>query len=134
MSVYFAQVGDFMKIGYAKDPVARVDYLTYMENRPAEIENGDRVDLIGWYPGDLADEAAAHELFADQRVIGEWFTATPEMTAHLESHPEVALMDGMTLGALRLIRSGVPAAEARATYPARPEAELLADFFGGMIA
>ena len=132
MSVYFAQVGDYMKIGYSTDPIARVAYLTYMECRPAEVENGDSVDLIGWFPGGVAEEKKAHERFADHHVIGEWFSAEPAMAEYLEAQDEAVLMEGLTFAALALIREGMPPAEARAMFPARPESELIANLFGGL--
>src|SRR5690554_4380274 len=117
MSVYFARVGDYMKIGLSKDPIARSATLTYMKTRPENVSRGDAVELVGWFPGSTSEERAAHMRFGPQHVIGEWFIETPEMTDYLESNPRAIVMSKLTLGAMRLIAQGVPAAEAYAAHP-----------------
>lgn len=73
MSVYFARVGDYVKIGFSDDPVGRSTSVTRLGLRPARIEHGAEVDFIGWIPGDLSREAELHARFAAKRTTGEWF-------------------------------------------------------------
>lgn len=73
--IYFVrQAGDInapIKIGYSKNPEQRVkDLQTAL---PYELE------LIGTMQGGLKREAQLHNDFADTRLKGEWFKATPEL-------------------------------------------------------
>lgn len=73
MSVYFAQAGDYVKIGYSADPIARASTITRLGKRPADLPFGTDVDLIGWIPGDQWRETEMHGKFTSSRVAGEWF-------------------------------------------------------------
>lgn len=73
MSVYFARVGDYMKIGFSDDPIARATTITRMGTRPADVAVGDTVDLVGWVPGDVWREGYYHAQHIESRVVGEWF-------------------------------------------------------------
>lgn len=74
-SVYFAEAGDRVKIGWSKRVSARL----------AELQTGSAVPirLIGAIPGGRALERRLHEEFAHLRLSGEWFSATPELLAHI---------------------------------------------------
>jgi DNA-binding transcriptional ArsR family regulator len=78
-SVYFADAGGQIKIGWSKRVSARL----------AQLQTGSAapIKLIGTMPGGLAVERRVHEKFAHLRLSGEWFTATPEL---LEYVSEVA--------------------------------------------
>lgn len=78
MSVYFAAVGDYVKIGYSRNPMARAGTITRSGSRPDDIPFAADVDLLGWVPGDSWREGQIHGRFLDQRVKGEWFRLTPE--------------------------------------------------------
>lgn len=73
MSVYFARVGDYVKIGYSQNPVSRATTITRSGIRPDDVEFGSEVDLIGWVPGDEWLERAFHVQHIEHRVAGEWF-------------------------------------------------------------
>lgn len=63
--VYFAFAGEFIKIGWSKDPHARADHLQTGSPLPITIPFAIR--------GDRTDEKHLHEVFAHLRVQGEWF-------------------------------------------------------------
>lgn len=54
----------FYKIGYSKDPKYR--------ERTLQAE-APMVDLLYTWAGSIEEEQYLHELFADQRIRGEWF-------------------------------------------------------------
>lgn len=83
MSVYFAQAGPFVKIGYSADPVARSTTVTTNGTRPADLPRGASAKLLGWLPGGRHEEAALHRLFAADHVAGEWFYLDPETVRDL---------------------------------------------------
>lgn len=63
--VYFAQVGDFIKIGIAANLPRRLEILRSSCPYP--------VVLLGTLPGGRPRELALHEQFASLRVHHEWF-------------------------------------------------------------
>lgn len=73
MSVYFAEAGGYIKIGYSHDPIGRSATITTSGTRPSDLPRGAGVDLIGWVPGDHWREGSIHAQFVDSRVRGEWF-------------------------------------------------------------
>ena len=73
MSVYFATVGDYLKIGYSRDPIGRMTTVTRLGKRPDDVPFNASPDLIGWTPGDRGAEAAMHRRFSAHRTVGEWF-------------------------------------------------------------
>ena len=73
MSVYFARVGRYTKVGYSKNPIARSTTITTTGQRPDDVPRGAEANLIGWVPGGRARESWFHRTFADSRVAGEWF-------------------------------------------------------------
>lgn len=77
MSVYFAQAGAHIKIGYSADPIKRVASVTRNGTRPSDVARFADADLLGWVPGDHAAEAAWHRRFAADHVAGEWFYLDP---------------------------------------------------------
>lgn len=64
--VYFIRFGDRVKIGTSGDVKRRLEGLPYDE-------------VIGTIPGDATVERLWHTVWADQRITGEWFHATPEL-------------------------------------------------------
>jgi hypothetical protein len=61
-----------VKIGYTSGPVER-RLKALQTGAPAPL------DLIAYHEGSPAMEQAAHKLFAEQRVCGEWFEMSPEL-------------------------------------------------------
>lgn len=83
MSVYFARVGEFVKIGYSRDPIARATTITRNGTRPAAIAYDADVDLLGWVPGDVWREGEFHAQHIASRVAGEWFRLEREYVQRL---------------------------------------------------
>lgn len=65
--VYFIRAGRTfnMKIGWAKDPYARLDAL--------QCGSPHKLHLVGYFPGSHQDEKALHYAWPAERVRGEWF-------------------------------------------------------------
>lgn len=78
MSVYFAQAGAYVKIGYSRRPISRVSTVTTAGKRPNDLPRGTDARLLGWVPGDQWVESAWHARFIASRVAGEWFYLDPE--------------------------------------------------------
>ncbi len=88
MSVYFARVKGYVKIGYSSKPYKRI--LTIATGtclKPEDVTYGDDVDLLGWVPGDRKVERAMHMRFADLHVVGEWFWDADDYDALIEADP-----------------------------------------------
>ncbi|VXC06763.1 GIY-YIG nuclease family protein [Aeromicrobium sp. 9AM] len=119
MSVYFASVGLYMKVGYSKDPVGRAASLTTgkAQYRPADIERGAHADLIGWFPGDHAAERAAHMALGRKHVMCEWFIDCPEVRDYLRYQDDAVLVHELSALALLAVLRGLPVADAATTYP-----------------
>lgn len=86
MSVYFAQVGRYIKVGYSENPERRVRNLFKSETRygaPRDVTTDSPRHLIAAVPGELADEFAAHRALDDFRVSGEWFLDEPEVRTYI---------------------------------------------------
>ncbi len=77
--VYFILVDDRIKIGYSTDVEKRVATL--------QTASGSRFETVTYRKGGRAMEARYHRRWADQRLSGEWFTATPELLAEMAHHP-----------------------------------------------
>lgn len=87
MSVYFARVKGYVKIGYSKDPLSRVNTITTGSClKPLDVEYGDTIHLLGWIPGDRKVELAMHNKFLSNYVIGEWFWDDDAYDALIEDH------------------------------------------------
>lgn len=67
--VYFARLGDLIKIGISKDPARRARSFNAV--------------LVGTMDGDREIESALHREFADLRVRGEWFRAEPRLLSRI---------------------------------------------------
>lgn len=63
--IYFIRSGEFVKIGVANNPWARLyDF---------QVASPVKLDLLAVAPGDYEDEARYHAEFAYCRTKGEWF-------------------------------------------------------------
>lgn len=84
--VYFARIGEFVKIGASKQPAYRVSYL-HTDNKVAWPSDLDRAPatLICYVHGGFPREAEFHARLAASRDMGEWFALTPEVLAVLEA-------------------------------------------------
>jgi hypothetical protein len=76
--VYFLRSGDIVKIGYSRDPTARIK--SFKTAIPGELE------LLGCFDGNFESERQVQNLFADLNVGGEWYRATTGLIEWIESH------------------------------------------------
>lgn len=88
MSVYFVQIGKYVKVGYSADPHRRSSNLfqsSTLYSKPWDCPSaaGDRV-LLGYVPGDLNDERVAHAALDDYAVGCEFFMAEPDLLAYVQ--------------------------------------------------
>lgn len=75
--IYYLQIGDRIKIGYASSMYNR------MRSYPPNSI------LLAVHPGKIADERRIHREVAHHRVAGrEWYGVTPEMVAYVEAVQE----------------------------------------------
>jgi hypothetical protein len=74
-SIYFADAGGQIKIGWSRKVSARLAQL--------QVGCASPLKLLGTMPGGLAVERRIHERFAHLRLSGEWFTAAPELLAYI---------------------------------------------------
>lgn len=90
MSVYFARVRGYVKVGYSADPVKRIQTVARHRSalKPCDISPDDHVDLLGFYRGSRLDERRAHVALEAHRAVGEWFWDDPEVEAFARSQPE----------------------------------------------
>jgi hypothetical protein len=74
-SVYFADAGGQIKIGWSRKVAARL----------AQLQTGSAspIKLLGTIPGGRGTERRLHERFAHLRLSGEWFVAAPELLAYI---------------------------------------------------
>lgn len=93
MSVYFISCReiDYVKIGYAFNPVARLSHLR--TSCPLELT------LEGAIPGGFAKERELHQRFASARIRREWFRLTLELQAEIDASTRP---EKFTYGAVRL--------------------------------
>ena len=85
--VYFARRADGsgpIKIGNTSDPCERIKSLSLI----CESE----LAMLAFAPGGFTAERSVHLKFADSRLSGEWFTATPELTAFISRVAETGTL------------------------------------------
>jgi hypothetical protein len=114
MSVYFARVRGYVKIGYSANPFRRIQNITGdLCKKPADIQQDDHVDLFGWYPGDRAAEYVAQASLLKHHVVGEWYWDDPEVEEYFLAQDGVVDLDSLSIGAVRrIIHDGVSVTEA----------------------
>lgn len=85
--VYFARVGDYVKIGWSIDAAQRVRQLANdpVTVRPADLSRDDRPVLLGTISGDRDREADVHADLWEWQAVGEWFEATPFVLDYIDS-------------------------------------------------
>lgn len=74
--IYFVRAGgtDFVKIGYTADQASlKIRLLALQTGQPWRLE------VLRVIEGDQHMEWALHQMFAEHRCSGEWFTYTPTM-------------------------------------------------------
>lgn len=102
--VYFISEGHSgaIKIGWAIDPAERLARL--------QVGNSKRLNVIGLIWCRPHVEGAWHGHWQDQRLIGEWYRRTPELTAAIREARTHKLLkherDGRTTRAGRIVPIG----------------------------
>jgi Meiotically Up-regulated Gene 113 (MUG113) protein len=75
--IYFIRCGDCIKIGFSKNPWARLATLkTGMPENPV---------MLGHFSGMLEQETELHDRFKSYRLNREWFKATPKLLDYIKS-------------------------------------------------
>ena len=74
--VYAIRCLDRIKIGWSSNPIIRFGKI--------EVDCPFRCERLGYWTGSKADEDAVHERFADLRMHGEWFAATPSLLKFID--------------------------------------------------
>lgn len=75
--VYFIKRRSLVKIGFSVNPTSRIKTL--------ELQAGQKVKIIGIFPGTVEDEHALHAKFKQHRVMGEWFLNEGELQAFMRA-------------------------------------------------
>ena len=84
MSVYFARVGRYVKVGYSRNPAQRIRQIQRANLvAPEDLDRSAPVELLRVIPGNSLHETEAHCALAEFHAAGEWFHAEPELLAHL---------------------------------------------------
>lgn len=81
--VYFFQAGGSagpVKIGFSRSPEAMLVRL-----KTTQTYNHKRISVLGWYYGSWHFEKVEHSRFASSRLMGEWFSFSPELLEHVRS-------------------------------------------------
>ena len=83
MSVYFAQVGHYVKVGYSANPERRVRRLFSSATNPPADAPRDLASrhLIRAIEGGYRDEQEIHRALSDFCVGSEWYVDEPEVRA-----------------------------------------------------
>jgi|SRR6185437_15998535 len=69
--IYVAQCGEYYKVGYTRQDVAkRISAL--------QTGNAEQIRLVGVVTGTIFDEARWHDFFSAKRKRGEWFSLTED--------------------------------------------------------
>jgi hypothetical protein len=87
MSVYFAKVGRFIKVGESDNPVRRVQRLrSDASAKPFDLDRSAPVELLHVVEdADRGEEFQAHAALACFRVCGEWFLDVAPVRAYMTS-------------------------------------------------
>lgn len=103
--VYYAHLPGRIKIGFSKNPWARMSDLRV---------TAPSVVLLGVEAGSLDVERDRHDQFKAHRIEGEWFTASSELMDFIERLPNVSNSQEATVATV---------AKSRTTKEAEAEAE-----------
>lgn len=76
MTIYFAKMGEWIKIGYTAGEASK---------RIAQLQTGQpqKIELIGTIEGERDAESGLHQEFAEFRGNGEWFKRDAELTTSI---------------------------------------------------
>lgn len=84
--IYFIEAGDYIKIGYSRDPIRRLSQIRGGKN----VKSPDRLDLsrariLAVEQGSQSEESRLHRRFAEHRTSGEWFEKNERLAHYIKS-------------------------------------------------
>ena len=77
--VYFARIGQYVKVGFSVNPERRVKNIRHGCSVPTDLDLAAPVELLKVVPGGPEVENAAHWALTEFHEFGEWFRADPEV-------------------------------------------------------
>jgi hypothetical protein len=79
-----SKVANAVKIGFTEGS-------PYVRLKQLQTGCSERLELVTYFPGTMADEADLHEAFHEYRKAGEWFTEEGPVAhwVHVSSSPRV---------------------------------------------
>lgn len=78
MAVYIIRAGEFVKIGYASDPIERI--------KGFQTASPENIEILAIYTGFEGSERALQRRFAKDRYRGEWFWYSDDVKAYIAHH------------------------------------------------
>ena len=75
--IYFIKSGNYVKIGYSKEPKQRLKEL--------QTANPLKLTLMGTIPGTYSTEKALHSLYNKYKKRGEWFNCKKDLSLCVEA-------------------------------------------------
>lgn len=82
MTIYFALVGQHVKVGFSNSVETRLRCIKYDSlEKPEGFDSRAPVEVLRLAPGEGRTERHVHEALSDFRAVGEWFHATPQCLA-----------------------------------------------------
>lgn len=84
--IYFVEAGNYIKIGYSRDPIRRLSQIQGGKNvkAPAGLDTS-RARILAVEQGSQGEESLLHKRFAEYRVDGEWFAKNERLTHYIKS-------------------------------------------------
>lgn len=89
-NIYFIKPCGFdgpVKIGCSEIPMTRLDQISVWSPWPLE--------LVGFVPGDMADETYLHQCFYSSHLHREWFHSTPMLRRAIKQIIEAGSVDAV---------------------------------------
>lgn len=84
--VYFVEAGDYIKIGFSRDPMTRLSQIRNGRGITApEGLDTSKTRILAVEHGGMYDEKDLHRRFAAQRAEGEWFRKHESLTYYIKS-------------------------------------------------
>ena len=84
--VYLIEAGDYIKIGYSRDPISRL--VQIRKGQGTKLPEGldpSKARILTVELGTQSHEKWLHAKFADHRVAGEWFEKNERLTHYIQS-------------------------------------------------
>ena len=84
--VYFIEAGEYIKIGYSRDPISRLSQIRKGGSAiaPEGLATGG-ARILAVEQGGMEQEKALHKRFAEYRAAGEWFAKNDRLAHYIKS-------------------------------------------------